>query len=60
MSIEVNSPTYHTFYAGGSYFSSLDFFNAFNNATTDSNANLHYLSTYQFILCWACDKTATL
>ena len=51
--LELNSPTYHTFYSGGQYTNNIltsASYIANVNASTDSTANTNlYLSTYQYI-----------
>jgi len=50
--VEINSPTYHTFYAGSEYTQNENMFNDFETAVTANtdNASVNaYLSSYQYI-----------
>jgi len=49
VSIEINGPTYHTFYAQSNFTNNFENWNFWDTATEDSANTLRYLSSYQFI-----------
>jgi hypothetical protein len=49
LSVEINSPTYHTFYAQSNFTNNFDNWNLWDNATGDTAESLRYLSSYQYI-----------